>query len=226
MMMGPQGSCIEVHWDLTLPASLYTFDLPGVFNRAKPMPLGRETMLTAAPVDQILHSVYQHIADGFLDLKRVMDMALLLQGLSEDERLYLVKESHRTKMNLALGLALHLVKSLCGVSFPGGIPQSLTPGWATNRTLHGLDMELSLLVRKADTVDGFPALVHLLMVPGRGEKMRESTKYIWEGEAELMDRGHWHDDLPGLGKRLRFSLYLFKTLLSLGGKATKALVHG
>jgi len=226
IMMGPQGSCIEVHWDLTLPASIYQFDLPGVFNRAKAMAMGRETMLTAAPVDQILHGVYQHIADGFVDLKRVMDMTLLLRDLSEDEILYLMKESRRTKMNLALGVSLHLVKSLCGYSLPGGIPDSLEPGWVTGRTLHGLDIELSILTRNAEKVDGFSSLVHFLMIPGRGEKMRESTRYVWGGEAELMDRGHWHDDLPGFGQRLRLSLFFLKTLFNLGGKATKALVHG
>ncbi len=226
IMMGPQGSCVEVHWDLTLPASIYKFDLPGVFNRAKPMALGRQTMLTAAPVDQILHSVYQHIADGFVDLKRVMDMSLLLRGLSDDEILYLMKESGRTKMNLALGVSLHLVKSLCGFSLPGGVPHSLEPGWATARTLQGLDMELNLLTRNSEKTDGMASLVHFLMIPGRGEKMRESTRYVWGGEAELMDRGHWHDDLPGFGQRIRLSLFFLKTLFSLGGKATKALVHG
>jgi hypothetical protein len=226
MMVGPQGSCVEVHWDLTLPASIYQFDLPGVFNRANALVLGRETMLTAAPVDQILHGVYQHIADGFLDLKRVMDMSLLLKKLSEDEILYLVKESRRTKMNLALGLSLHLVKAFCGVSLPNGILNNLKPGWATNRILHGLNVESAMLERKAEKVDGFASLVHFLMVPSGGEKMRESSRFIWGGEAELMDRGHWHNEMPGFSQRMRLSLYLLKTLLNLGGRATKALVHG
>lgn len=226
MMIGPQGSCIEVHWDLTLPASIYKFDLPGVFNRARPAVLGRETMLASSPVDQILHGVYQHIADGFLDLKRVMDMALLVQSLSESETLYLIKESQRTKMNLALGLSLHLVKSMCGVEVPGGIPNSLKHGWASNRTLQGLDVEMCLLDRSAENVHGYASLLHFLMVPGRGEKLRESSRFIWSGEAELMDQGHWHDELPTFAQRIRLSLFFLRSFLNLGGKATKALIHG
>ncbi len=226
MMVGPQGSCLEVHWNLTLPASIYQMDIPGVFNRAQGMQLGSSQVLAASVTDQILHGVYQNIADGFLDLKRVLDLALLIRDISEDDLLHLVKESVDSKMNHALGLSLHLVKSLCGVSLPGGIPESLIPGWATNRILRGLDVELGMLERSAEKVEGYASLMHLLMVPSSTKTLKESSKFIWRGEAELMDRGHWHDDMPGLGKRLRLSLYFLKTLVLLGGRATKALILG
>ncbi len=226
MMVGPQGSCVEVHWDLTLPASTYRMDVNGVLNRAKVMVLGREKVLTASPADQILQGVYQNIADGFLDLKRILDLVLLVDGLSEEDSLYLVKEARQSKMHLALGLSLHLMKSLCGINYPGGIPHCLIPGWATNRILRGLDVELGMIERRAGKVDGYSSLMHLLMVPGRSKKLKESSRYLWGGEAELMDRGHWHDDLPGLAGRLRLSLYYLKIFLMQAGRATWALVRG
>lgn len=226
MMVGPQGSCVEIHWDLTLPASLYRFDVGGVFNRARPLVLGHQKMLAASPVDQILHGVYQHIADGFVDLKRIMDLVLLVKSLENEEFLYLVKEARRTKMNFALGLELHLMKSICGFDFPGGISKELIPGWASNRILHGLDVELGLWERRSESVDGYASLLHILMVPGQMGKLKESGRFVWRGEGELMDRGHWHDQMPGLFQRLRLSLFFLKTFLSLGGRATKALVRG
>jgi Uncharacterised nucleotidyltransferase len=226
IMVGPQGSCVEIHWDLTLPASKYGFDVPGVFNRAKPMELGRTTMLTASPVDQVLHGLYQHIADGFLDLKRLLDLVLLVSQMSEKDSLYIMKESERTNMNYALGLTLHVMKKLCGVDFPVPPQAHLFPSWTVNRIIHGLEVDLGMLERRAEKTEGYTALLHLLMVPGPSRKIHEVNRFVWQGEAELMDIGHWRDDLPGWGRRLRISLYFMKTLLNMGGRATKALVRG
>jgi len=41
------------------------------------------------PVDQILHATYQNIADGYLDLRRVLDLSLLLPRLSPAETMML-----------------------------------------------------------------------------------------------------------------------------------------
>lgn len=226
MLLGPQGSCVEVHWDLTLPASLYGFDVAGVFNRAREHPIGRQTMLTASPVDQVLHLAYQNIADGFVDLKRVCDLELLVRGLTPEEKLYLVKESLRTQMSGALWLSLHMVKQLLGTDAFWEGAAAMAPGWMTTRTLRGLDVAHGLLERKGEKVDGYTALLHLLMVPRQWERFQESRRFIWRGEAELMDRGHRADDLPGLGSRLRLSLFFLKTFLNLGGKAVMALVRG
>ncbi|MCP4291036.1 MAG: nucleotidyltransferase family protein [bacterium] len=226
MMVGPQGSCIEIHWDLTLPASIYRMDVPGVFNRAQTIKLGEYPALAASIPDQILHGVYQNIADGFLDIKRTLDLVLLVDRLTDEDKLYLVKEASRSKMNYALGLSLNIMKHVCGVDFMTSLPRTMIPGWATTRVLRGLDVELGLLNRNAEKVEGYASLMHLLMVPGQPLKVREGTRYIWRGEAELMDRGHWHDDLPGFGKRLRLSLYFLKTLLSLTGRSTWALFRG
>ncbi len=226
IMVGPQGSCVEVHWDLTLPASLYGFDVPGVFNRAESVGLGRTIMLAASPVDQILHGVYQNIADGFLDLKRVLDLVLLAKNLSDEELLYLVKESQRTKMSIALGLSLNLMKFFCGFPVQEKFQKQLSPGWTIRRILKGLDVERGMLERWGEKVDGYSSLLHLLVIPESGEKFHEITRFVWRGEAELMDSGHWKNQLPGFGGRLRISLYFIKTLLSMSGRATAALVKG
>lgn len=226
MMVGPQGSCVEVHWDLTLPTSIYGFDVAGVFNRAKEQQVGRVKMLAASPVDQVLHLVYQNIADGFLDLKRVCDLFLLVQGLEKEEKLYLVKESLRTRMNIGLWLSLHMVKSVFGVDslWPG--TETLAPGWATNRTLRGLDVEDGIFIRRADHLDGYASLIHFMMVPKQEDRWRETQRFVWIDEAELLDRGHRVGELPGWGPRFRLSLFLLKTYLVMSGRAVAAFVHG
>ncbi|PID78864.1 hypothetical protein CSB20_13015 [bacterium DOLZORAL124_64_63] len=226
IMLGPQGSTVEVHWDLTLPSSFYDFDVPGVFNRAREIHLGRQTMQAASPVDQVLHGVYQQIADGFVDLKRVCDLVVLLKGLTEEEKLYLVKEAGRTNMGTALWLSLHMVKQIAGLQVPWPEVEELAPGWWTTRTLRGLDVEEGLFQRRAATVDGYSSLLHLLMLHRPSERLWDSGRFVWPDEARLMDLGYQAKKMPGLGRRLRLSAFFFKTFLGLGGRATRALLRG
>ena len=47
----------------------------------QPARLGRQACRVAAPVDQILHAVYQNIANGFVDLRRLLDLVILVRLL-------------------------------------------------------------------------------------------------------------------------------------------------
>ena len=77
ILIGPAGSVVEVHWALTAPASSYHYDPQGVRDRARTATIGRGTCLVASPADQVVHAVYQHLANGFVDLRRVLDLARL-----------------------------------------------------------------------------------------------------------------------------------------------------
>jgi hypothetical protein len=226
IMHGPQGSVVEVHWDLTTPDSVYSFDVEGVFDRALPARLGRLDVMIAAPVDQVLHGVYQNIADGYIDLRRVMDMGLLMQTLTEEDWLYLVKESRRVRMGTAFMTWLHVVKLILGKEPPGGIPRELVPGWATRRTLQGLDVAGGLLERSAEQVDGYSYLLHLLFTPNTARRLREIKRHLLPGEMIFMDGGLPDGQKPPMGKRVRLSLYYMKHLLLSGLRAMRALFHG
>lgn len=226
IMNGPQGSVLEIHWDLTTPDSVYGFDVEGVFERAQRARLGQQDFLVTAPVDQVLHGVYQNIADGYIDLRRVLDMGLLMQKLTREDWLYLMKESRRVTMGTAFMTWLHVVKSVLGVEPPGGIPDELVPGWVTRRTLQGLDVAGGLLERSAEKVDGYTYMLHLLFTPNTAKRLREIKKHLVPGEAMFMDNGHPPDSLPGWPKRLHSSLYHAKRLLITGWRAVRALLHG
>ena len=226
IMNGPQGSVLEVHWGLVTPNSIYSFDVEGVFDRSQPARLGNLDFLVSAPVDQVLHGVYQNIADGYIDLRRVMDMGLLMDTLSRDDWLYLMKESRRVKMGTAFMTWLHVVKSILGKEPPEGIPLELKPGWITRRTLQGLDVAGGLLDRSAESVDGYTYLLHLLFTPNVAKRLSEIKKQLLPGEATFMDSGYTPDNLPVFTKRLHLSLYYTKRLLISSLRAMRALFHG
>ena len=226
IMNGPQGSIVEVHWDLTTPDSIYGFDVNGVFDRSLPARVGRIGCRVSAPVDQVLHGVYQNIADGYIDLRRVMDMGLIMDKLSGEDWLYLMKESRRVKMSTAFVTWLHVVKSIVGKEPPGGISSDLVPGWVTRRTLQGLDVPGGLLDRSAEKVDGYSYLLHLLFTPNTAKRLREIKKQLFPGEALYMDSGLPADTKPGFGRRLHSSLYHAKRLVVTSLRAMRALFHG
>lgn len=226
IMLGPQGSVVEVHWDLTLPGSVYRHDVPGVFERAETCVLGARQVLCAAPVDQVLHGVYQNIADGFLDLRRVLDMVLLTRRLEQPDWDYLVAESQRTGMAKALYLSLHIMKQISGQAVPDGVLAVLHPGAALCRTLRGLAVAAGCLDRRAEQGGSYTPMLHLLLTPGPRLQIREILRSLWVGEALLLDQGHRPEQLPGLTGRTLIGLRQLKTLFQISWQASRALLHG
>ncbi len=226
IMLGPQGSVVEVHWALTIPGSVYGYDVAGVFDRAEICRLGRHEARCAAPVDQVLHAVYQNIADGFIDLRRVLDMTLLMRRLEAVDWRYLVSEAQRTGMARGLYLTLHQVKLIAGVEPPTGTMAALDPGPATRRTLRGLQVVAGCLDRKASSTEGYAQTLHLLLTPGARLRAREIFRSIWVGEALLLDQGHRPDQMPGIAHKTLIGLRQFKTLVFLSWRTARALATG
>lgn len=226
ILNGPQGSVLEVHWGLTAPNSVYSYDVEGLFDRALPAKIGQVDFLVSAPVDQVLHGVYQNITDGYIDLRRATDMALLMEGLNEEDWLYLMKESRRIRMGTAFQTWLHVVKEILGKEPPCSVPKELVPGWATKRTLHGLNVAGGLLERSAESVDGYTYMLHLLFTPNLANRLREIKRNLLPGEAGFMDNGYGPDEKPTVIKRIHSSLYHLKHLMLSSLRALKALFSG
>lgn len=226
MMVGPQGSCVEIHWDLTLPNSVYGFDVVGVFSRAREMSLGGVTTLTASPVDQIFHGVYQNIADGYLDLRRVLDFVLLMKNMETADWLYLIKEANRTGMGQALALSLNIVKEIAGVEPPAQFRDEFHLGKFNARIFKGLNVLEGCLDRKGELIAGYAIMLHLLLTPSLWARFRESFLFLLPTEEALMNSGHQGQALPGFFGRIHFFLYHGKALTMATGRMALAFVKG
>ena len=226
ILLGPQGSVVEVHWDLTLPHSVYRCDLDGVFARAEERPLGRLHAACAAPVDQIIHGVYQNIADGFVDLRRVMDMALLVRDHPDLDWGRLVGLAVNSGMDKALWISLHNMKLISGIGAPQSALNVLAPAGATRRTLLGLDTAAGCLRRRASRSEGYTPLLHLLLTPTPSRQFRELLRAAWVGEELLLDRGYDPARLPGFGRRTLIGLTRLRMLARAGMLASWAWVTG
>jgi hypothetical protein len=223
ILLGPSGACVEVHWDLTLPGSVYLLSAAGVTARARPHRLGRMSLWHPSPVDQILHAVYQNIADGYLDLRRVLDLALLVPALSPAESVMLVDLAERAGLERSLALSLHVMKSVTGVESEWMAPLDYAFGSAAWRMVRGLDVVGGCLDRRARAVEGYTALLHLLTTPRGGLRLRETARLLWVGEERLLDMGHRAGALPGLWGRTRVGLHQALLLVRMTGLAMRAL---
>jgi hypothetical protein len=226
ILLGPAGACVEVHWDLTLPGSVYHLSATGVTARARPDQLGRQPVWRPCAVDQVLHATYQNIADGWLDLRRVLDLALLVPALGPAERTMLVDLARHTGLERALALSLHLVKFMAGVG--GDLADELAPrlGPAAWRLARGLDVAGGCLDRRGRSVEGYTSLLHLLSTPRGAQRWRELGRFLWVGEERLLDMGHRATALPGLGGRTRIGAHQLVAAARMGALASRAwLIH-
>ncbi|MFT5233106.1 MAG: hypothetical protein ACI9UK_000909 [Candidatus Krumholzibacteriia bacterium] len=224
IMVGPQGAVVELHWDLTLPGSVYRHDVAGVAKRAQKHQLGRLEVLCAAPVDQILHGVYQNIADGFVDLRRTLDTVLLIEQMQDSDWEYLVTEAHKTNMDRGLWISLHMMKLISGYSVPPAVMAGLQPDSFTRRVAHGLELDRGCVERKGQTSGEYVQMLHLLSTPPGRPCCRELVRSLWLDEGMLLDQGYRPNQLPGIVTRLVLSLRRLKILVFVGWRVTKAFV--
>lgn len=222
ILLGPAGACVEVHWDLTLPGSVYHLSATGVTARARADRLGRQPVWRPCAVDQVLHATYQNIADGWLDLRRVLDLALLVPGLDAGERRMLVDLARHTGLERGVALSLHVMKSIAGVcdELTDELAPSLGPaGW---RLVRGLDVAGGCLDRRARSVEGYTSLLHLLATPRHAQRWRELARILWVGEERLLDMGHRAGALPGWWGRTRIGAHQAWAAARMGAMAGRA----
>jgi len=223
VLLGPAGACVELHWDLTVPGSVYHLSPTGVIARSKPDQLGRQPVWRPCPVDQILHATYQNIADGYLDLRRVLDLALLVPTLSPAEGVMLVDLARRAGLARSLALSLHVMKHITGVEteWMDDLDHDLGP--AAHRLIRGLDVVGGCLDRRARDVPGYTALLHLLTTPRDTLRLREICRLLWVGEQILLEMGYRAGSLPGAVVRSRVVAGQARLLARVGGLAVRAL---
>jgi len=108
IFLSPGGITVEIHWNLTPPHSTYQFDLKRLSGRTQMIDTPNGTLRIPNWTDQLLHCVFQNLADGFSGLRRIIDAALILPLIKDQEAL--VKEAREQNLATGLWAVLHLVR--------------------------------------------------------------------------------------------------------------------
>jgi hypothetical protein len=186
ILLSAHGICIELHWALTLPGSVYDHDLDALARDAGSHPLGRAQVRTAAAADQILHGVLQSIAGGFGDLRRILDLHLLHAGLQADALPALIARARRANAAAGLWLHYHVRQEILGAPVPEPVTRHCRPSERTVRTMLSLDPVALCLGARPQPAEVHTRLLHWLCTP-RPLRVREFGRYLWPGEADVLE---------------------------------------
>ena len=223
IMISDQGACVEIHWALTLPDSVYRHDLDRLDAGATPRALGQARLRVPSAVDQVLHGVLQSVAGGFGDLRRILDLHRLEATLEDRDREVLVERALAANLGTALWLHHRLRADLLGAAMPAVVDRGCRPPASLIRTLEDLRVGEVCLGWRPPYFEGYTRLLHWLCTP-RALRPREVGRYLWPGEADLLVAGldPGRRLAPGLWSRLWVERVM--TALRLAGRLTRTPV--
>lgn len=206
ILIGPVGSVVEVHWALTVPASAYHYDPQGVRARSRRVAFGGGTCLVAAPADQVVHAVYQHLANGFVDLRRALDLACQSRRMTAQDWQEVANIAAETGLERALEFWLHVMKQLTGTRIPALPPPARPLGTLAWRMLENLDVANGCLERRASRVPVYGQFLHQVLLTTHRKRLRDLWRMSVSSGSYGIQAGHANRTAPAWSQRLRQGL--------------------
>ena len=206
ILIGPAGSVVEVHWALTVPGSAYHHDPRGVLARARSVGFGSGTCLVASPADQVVHGLYQHLANGFVDLRRALDVVRLHPRMTGRDWQETAAVAADAGLDRALAFWLHIVKQLTGVAAPELPPPARPLGGLTWRMLENLDVADGCLERRARSVPVYDQFLHQVLLPSNTRRLRDLARMAFSTGSYGIQAGHRTGPATNWPRRLRVGL--------------------
>ncbi len=204
VLRGRSGITLELHWALARPSDYFFIDPEGIRVRARVLPFQGTTMRVPHEADQLLHAAAQSLREGFVEARRVLDTALLLENGAADEPA-LADRAREAHLSSALWLLLRLSDSLTGTK-GGDLASRLQPARWRRSCLLALDPVGVLLERRTAAVHGLRGWIVLLCAPSAGVTAHTLWRTVFPGERGLLDDGHAPGALPGRAHRLLLAL--------------------
>ncbi len=177
ILMSNQGVCIEVHWAVTMPRSVYRFDLDAMRSGASEVSLGAGTLLAPHAVDQILHGVLQSIPCGYSDLRRILDLHRLDAAIDDADLNDLCERAVQSNLSIGLWLQYRLRETILGHDMPDVVAQTCRPSPTVMRILEHLELTSGCLEKRAAYTHGYSQMLHWLCTPP-GRRSRELRRYV------------------------------------------------
>lgn len=185
ILVSNQGVAVEVHWAITLPNSVYRYDLDALRRRAVEVSLDGLTLRAPHAVDQVLHGVLQGLAGGFRDLRRVLDLHLLEKTLTSADHQELCQRARAGNFATGLWLQYHLREEILGEPIPRSIDEECHPGPSVARVFRRLALVSGCVEGRLRRQGGYDELLHWLCVPS-GKRLREIRRYAMPSEEQVL----------------------------------------
>jgi hypothetical protein len=217
ILLGPQGACVELHWALTLPHSLYRYDLERLRAEAREITLDGGRIAIPSPVDHILHGSLQGVAEGFGNLRRIVDVGLLAARLDGRDRTRLVERAYASRLATALWQQFRLLERIGRIEPPRELAELRPAGGLRRRLLDSVLVDPWRLVAGSGVSGAHVELIHWCCVPTRRDRVREIGRFFWPSDDDWFETAHAPGIEPSKRRRVRLVLSRLKQLTWLAG---------
>ena len=215
------GTTLEIHWALTLRESIYSFDLRRFLDESLPLTVGKITVRRPPDIDLLLHMVMQAVSVGFASLKHILDGALLASRI--DDWPTLVSLARRRRLGNAVWFLLDMVEKLTGIAAPAEVMSALRPGFFARTLWRRLRQDELCLTHPTSSPYLSHEFLHWLCAPTLSLRVREIRRYLFPGEAGLLEAGYTDADWPGLRERTTLALSRLRSLGQMVRLVTKRM---
>lgn len=215
VLVSPAGLRVELHWDLTRPASPFRFDLAGFRERCRTIDAEGVRLRVPSDGDQVLHAACQGAKDGFLELRRVVDAALLARrGALDDPEL--PGRARRQGLATPAWMLATLASELAEAGIPEPFLEAVRPGLATRRCLAAARIAESLASGRSRRT-GERQWVRWFCCPDAAGGLRTASHYVFPSGADTFDEPR--ADEPALLSTLRRAGSAARATVVLGSRA-------
>jgi hypothetical protein len=205
IMISRQGICIEVHWSITMPASVYTHDLAALREGCVEIPLGAAGFLAPGSVDQILHGTLQSVAGGFTDLRRMFDLHLLDALIDQHDHQTLCARAWDGNLATGLWLQYRLRELILEEPIPRIIDESCRPAPRLARLFDQIEVAKPSLGSDGERPEGYNYLLHCLCVPP-SYRTREAWRFLFPDQWGMFEAGLGKTGNVSMRQRARLHL--------------------
>lgn len=202
ILTGPLRVPLELHWDLSRPRDYVRFDVRGFIDRSPTVEADGTQLRIPSDADQLLHAAAQTLRDGFADLRRIVDAALLVRrGAAGGAELPAL--AREQGMATPLWLLLETQRCLLGVEGGEVCARALRPRPVVRACLQSLEIPRRAVAREAEQWIGLKRWLLWLCAPSPASGLRLIGRFLRPGTAELLDAGHLHQLPQGAADGLR-----------------------
>ena len=203
IFQNPLGVVVEIHWAVTMPDSIYHYDIERLFKKTRLVPLNDIEMRVPSDLDMLLLFVLQGTAGRFGEIRLAMDAALLLKANPFVDGSFELAQSQ----NLQNGLWL-LIDHAAELFERSEWRKIL----GDRKPYDTTQANLNFLFQKSFSNYPTPHLIvaiHWFCVPGIGLRLLELFRFLFPGERAYLELGPQIEAMP---KVSRWSWVFFNRL--------------
>lgn len=184
---GKKGICIEVHWNIERPSSLFQIDIDGMWKRARPAKIANVEVLVLSPEDLILHlCLHASFHHKFrVKLRHICDISETIQHYQDEiDWKQLLSITNEYGISKFIYCTLSLTKKMLGTEIPDDVLNELKPDTFDPQLINSA--EEMILAKTSSQVP--PAAVDAFSPEKTIDKLKVTLRHLFPSRSSVATR--------------------------------------